>query len=133
MKRLRVLAGVAGVVLASLLPAIGAVLQLASTPELFRPRDDPVSDFERRFARLRGELRSQPIVGYLPPVRLEPTARKAHLYLTRYTLAPTLVRSGLEQPLVVADLIGDPGELPPHFAVRRDFGGGLLLLERVGQ
>jgi hypothetical protein len=36
-----------------------------------------------------------------------------------------------EQALVVADGVTDIGRVAPHLRVRRDFGNGLLLLERA--
>lgn len=130
MRRARVIAGVVCVVLAALLPTVGVILQLRETPNWYRPRDDDVSAFERRYVELRRELAGETPVGYLAPSRLDPAARKAHLYMTRYVLAPTLVRDGPMTQLVVADLVGDASELPRRYIVRRNFGNGLLLLER---
>lgn len=133
MRRARVIAAVACVVLAGLIPAMNVVPQLAETQAWTHPRDDDVSIFERRFTALRAALRGQPAVGYLAPQQLQPAARRAHLFLTRYTLAPTQVRNRLDEQLVVADLMADRAALPPHLSVRQNFGGGLLLLERAEQ
>jgi hypothetical protein len=130
MKRARVIIALVCVVGAALLPAIGAVLQLIAMPDWYRPRDDPISSFERRFIVARDALRSEERIGYLPPQALDPKARRGHLYMTRYTLAPTHIRDTATRQLVLADLVADPTKLPANYRVKRDFGGGLLLLER---
>src|SRR4030095_12086244 len=53
MRRARFIAAAACVVLAALLPAAGVGIQLATTANLFRSRDDPVSEIDRRYAALR--------------------------------------------------------------------------------
>jgi hypothetical protein len=118
----------AAVIVAALLPAAGILTQVATDAAVLRRRDDPISVFERRLAPLREALRGEPLVGYLPPPGVD---REALLYTLRYTLAPVQVRSDLDAPLVVADGVRDPSQLPPQLRVRRDFGGGLLLLEAV--
>lgn len=116
---------------AALLPAIGVVLQLIAMPDWYRPRDDPISSFERRFVVVREALRGEDMIGYLPPQTLDAAARRGHLYMTRYALAPTHIRESTKRPLILADLVADRSTLPSNFRVKRDFGGGLLLLERV--
>jgi hypothetical protein len=127
MTRVRVALG--AVIAAALMPAVGVLVQTASNPALLRPRDDAMSAFERHLAPLREALRGERAVGYLAPSRA--VDRAAHLYSVRYALAPVQVRDGEDLPLVVADGMADARLFPPELSVRRDFGGGLYLLERV--
>lgn len=118
------------VVAAALLPAFGVFQQLVSSPGWYRLRDDPISAFERRYAPLRAALGSERVVGYLAPVAQDSPAARAHFYMSRYALAPVQVVDGTEPSLVVADGIAESSRVPAELTVRRDFGGGLLLLER---
>ena len=127
MTRLRL--ALAAVIAAALMPAIGILVQIASDPGIFRPRDDAMSAFERHLAALRETLRGEPVVGYLPPAQA--VDRAAHLYSVRYALAPVQVQNDDDLPLVVADGAADARHFPPQLRVRRDFGGGLYLLERI--
>jgi hypothetical protein len=122
-------AAVAVVVSVALLPAAGVLVQVVGNPRTLTPRDDPVSAFERRVAPLRAALRGERGVGYLAPEQAP--NRVAHLYSLRYTLAPIQVFDDVQRALVVADGVADTRRLPPDLRVRRDFGDGLLLLERV--
>ena len=131
MRRARVIIALACVVAAALLPAIGVVFQMFAMPDWYRPRDDPISSFERRFVAVREALRGQDMIGYLAPQTLDAEARRGHLYMVRYVLAPTHIRDSARRPLILADYVADRSTLPPNFRVKRDFGGGLLLLERV--
>jgi hypothetical protein len=115
------------VVATALLPALGVIVTTATNPGVLRRRDDPISAFERRVAPLRATLQGEREVGYLPPAHVD---REAHLYTMRYALAPVQVVEDASLALVVADA-ADAGALPAHLRVRRDFGQGLLLLERV--
>ena len=126
--RLRI--ALAVVILGALLPAATVVVQVAGNPKLLLPRDDPMSAFERHVAPLREALRAERSVGYLPPSS-PGVDRVAHLYSIRYALAPLRVLNRANLPLVIADGVADPRLLPPEFRVRRDFGSGLLLLERA--
>ena len=130
MRRVRLAVALAAVIAAALLPAAGVVQQLASSPDWDRPRDDPISAFERRYAPLRAALGGETVIGYLAPTAGDSPAARAHFYMSRYALAPVQVVDGIEPSLVVADGIADRQRLPPELAVRRDFGDGLLLLER---
>jgi len=125
----RVRVALAAVIAAALLPAAGVLVQVAVHPEVLRPRDDPLSAFERRMAPLREALGSERVVGYLAPS--QNVDRVAHLYSVRYALAPVKVRNKIDLPLVVADGVADAERLLPELRVRRDFGGGLFLLERA--
>jgi len=131
MMQLRRAAALAVIVATALLPAVSVLLQLEATSDWYRLRDDPMSVFDRRYAPLRTALGSQTVVGYLAPTTQDSPAGRAHFYMSRYALAPVQVVEGIEPTLVVADGVIDRSRLPGEFSVRRDFGGGLLLLERT--
>jgi hypothetical protein len=127
MTRLRV--ALAAVIIATLLPAAGVFTEVVSNPSMFRRRDDPISVFDRRLAPLREFVRTERVVGYLPPPLIKD--RAAHLYSVRYALAPVQVRDDPNLPLVVADGVVYGQLVPEQMRVRHDFGDGLLLLEQV--
>src|SRR5262249_13742817 len=129
MRMTRANAALAAVIVAALLPAAGIFLNVAANPAILRRQDDPMSTFERRVAPLRDVLSSERVVGYLAPAQI--ADRTAHFYSVRYALAPVQVLDEVDLPLVVADGVTDPQHLPSQLRVRRDFGDGLLLLERV--
>ncbi len=120
------------VVAAALWPALGVLVQLTTTSGWYLPHDDAVSAFERRYAGLREALRGVAVVGHLTTPG-STDAQTASLYLARYTLAPTRVTDDAAPALVIADGVPDRAHVPPRFAVRRDFGSGLLLLENLGE
>ena len=133
MKRVRViaaLAALAALVITALLPAVGVVAQLATTENWFRPRDDPVSAIDRRYAPLREALRGERVVGLVPPVPPEVKAYRAYLVIARYALAPTFVVYETKPPLLIVDGAAARRSAPPDFTLRRDFGNGLQILER---
>jgi hypothetical protein len=120
------------VVAAALLPAVGVLVQLASASDWYLPHDDAISAFERRYAGLREALRGVAVVGHLA-VPGSADTQTANLYLSRYTLAPTRVTDDADPPLVIADGVPDRAHVPPRYAVRLDFGNGLLLPERLDE
>jgi hypothetical protein len=128
MTRLRF--ALAAVIVTALLPTVGIFVALVSNPAMLRARDDPMSMFERRLAPVREAIRGERAVGFWTPQAEDHTA---HLYNLRYALAPVLVVDDPDLPIVVADRVTDPRALPPQLRVRRDFGQGLLLLERAPQ
>jgi hypothetical protein len=130
MKRARVIAALAGVICAALLPAAGVVLQLALTSDWFRPRDDPVSAVDRRYAMLREALRGEPVVGLVPPMAPTTKAYRAYLVIARYVLAPTHVVYSTNQRLLIVDGAAGRSRVPANFIERRNFGNGLVLMER---
>ena len=128
----RTAAALTAVVAAALLPTVGVLVQLASTSGWYLPHDDAVSVFERRYAGLREALRGVAVVGHLTaPGSAE--AQTANLYLERYTLAPTRVTDDTDPPLVIADGVSDRAHVPARYVIRRDFGNGLLLLDRLAE
>ena len=132
MRRVRIAVAVGGIAAAALLPALVIVQQLAASPNWYRPGEDSISAFERRYAPLRAALGTTTVVGYLPAASQDSAEARAQFYMSRYALAPVQVVDGLDAALVVADGVTDRGRLPAAFSVRRDFGRGLLLLERTG-
>lgn len=130
MTRTRITLALVAVCAAALMPAMSVLLQLATNDNWSPLGDDSITIFERRYAPLRDALNGQTVVDYREPDVGDSTAKLAHFYMTRYALAPVQVVVDSDAPLVVADAVKDPGQLPPELSVRQDFGGGLLLLER---
>lgn len=130
MTRTRIAIALLAVCAAGLLPAVSVLLQLATNDNWYRPGDDSITTFERRYAPLRDALSGQTVVDYREPDVGDSTAKLAHYYMTRYALAPVQVVVESDAPLVIADGVKDPGQLSPELTVRQDFGGGLLLLQR---
>ena len=130
MKRVRVIAALAAVLFTALLPAIGVVLQVASTEDPFRPRDDPVSVVDRRYAPLREALRGERVVSLIPPVPPDVKAYQAYLVIARYVLAPTFVVYQTNKKLLIVDGPAARSSAPPDFTLKRDFGNGVQILER---
>jgi hypothetical protein len=130
MTRTRIAIALIAVCAAALLPAMSVLLQLATNDDWYRPGADSMTAFERRYALLRDALSGQTVVDYREPDVGDSTAKLAHFYMTRYALAPVQVLVESDAPLVIADAVKDPSQLPPELTVRQDFGGGLLLLER---
>jgi hypothetical protein len=126
---LRVALALTALVATALLPACAVLVQLLQSPGWYRPHDDAVSAYERRCAALRAALHGAAVVGYLAPA-LPAASQTASLYMMQYSLAPIEVVDDPDHTLVVADGMPDRSRVPPGLAVRRDFGNGLLLLER---
>jgi hypothetical protein len=126
--RFRTLAAITAVTATALLPAVGVVVQLAHPSTWYRGTDD-VSVWDRLFEPLRTELHGVTKVGYFEVKGRARSATDARTYMTRYALAPIDVVGSVDADLVIAMGV-DPARLPSHFRVRRDFGNGLLLLER---
>jgi hypothetical protein len=133
MTRTRIAIALIAVCAAALLPAMSVLLQLATNDDWYRPGADSMTAFERRYALLRDALSGQTVVDYREPDVGDSTAKLAHFYMTRYALAPVQVLVESDAPLVIADAVKDPSQLPPELTVRQDFGGGLLLLERSAE
>lgn len=131
--RVRVIAALAAVLFTALMPAIGVVLQVASTMDPFRPRDDPVSVVDRRYAPLREALRGERVVSYIPPVPPNVKAYRPYLVIARYALAPTFVVYETNRKLLIVDGPAARSSAPPDFTLKRDFGNGVQILERQTQ
>lgn len=98
---------------------------------------DRVSPHERRLAGLRAVLPDSGIVGYtsagLSKRGFASLEAMQDFFLTQYVLAPVIVVSRADLPLVVGDY-GDSvdsasvGRAPPGYRVLLDLGNGVVLL-----
>jgi hypothetical protein len=105
---------------------------------------DEISIYERRFAELRTMLPPRGVVGYLGhprPTGATPGDSSAaallhfrRYLLAQYTLSPLLLVESTEPEFVVGNF--DPGttDMPMTAGLRvvRDFGDGLVLLQKAG-
>ena len=127
------------VVLAGL---IASIQNLISTRDLGSVSDDPVADWEKRFAPLKEELPfRRGIVGYIsdadvPGSSYDAANDQGEYVLAQYVLAPIIIKRGTNQEWDVANLDRQAFELwnrtnGSQFDVTA-FKGGLYLLHRVG-
>jgi hypothetical protein len=121
----------------------GAAHNLFSTPDLGSLRDDPVADWERRFAPVRARLPFvRGIVGYIsdsdvPGAAFDPANEEGEYILTQYALAPIIIVRGADQEWNLANLTRDSFE---RWQLLHAAGyeivfqqNGLYLLHRTGQ
>lgn len=119
-----------------------SVRNLLSTPSLGSPADDPVADWERRFAPLKRDLPFvRGFVGYIsdssiPGITTDLANDQGEYVLTQYVMAPIIILKGTDQEWNI-------GNLSPQayrawslnhqgtFDVK-SFTGGLYLLHRIG-
>lgn len=79
----------------------------------------------RRFAALRQALPKRGTVGYIGPSQ---SSTLGYYYLTQYSLAPLVVDSSIDHPLVVGNFPNSrPDRIPPNLTLLKDFGDGVLL------
>ena len=87
-----------------------------------------------RFDALKAALPRHGIVCYAPGPEISFETKK-HYFLAQYALAPVVLRAATDCDLLISDF---PGGVPRAvsadrgWTVSRDFGNGLLLLERSG-
>lgn len=98
------------------------------------PSPDGVTEFEGRFAVLRGMLPPKGIIGYMTDPGTPPadTNAQAEYHLTQYALAPILVVNSPQQRFVVGNFhqTVTTGSLRDRgFRTVREFGKGIVLLE----
>ena len=98
------------------------------------PSPDGVTEFEGRFAVLRGMLPPKGIIGYMTDPETPPTDTnaQAEYHLTQYALAPVLVVNSSQQRFVVGNFhrAVTTGALRDRgFKTLREFGNGIVLLE----
>jgi len=123
----------AAIAVVFVLALLGVHRLLVSAPE----RGLDVAAFDRRFAAMRDTL-PRGVVGYLSDSDFF-----GEYYATQYALAPVVVyalprpagfaRSG-SAPILVVGNFNSPARIPDALArntliLKRDFGGGVLLLE----
>jgi hypothetical protein len=119
-----------------------SVQNMISTRELGSVNDDPVADWEKRFAPLIEQIPFQRgVVGYIsdseiPGSTYDAANDEGEYVLTQYVLAPVVIQRGTAQEWNIANLDKTAYELwskanGTRFQVTA-FKGGLYLLHRVG-
>jgi hypothetical protein len=127
--KLRLFAGLALLIGGALLSSYRLLQQ--SPPLSSRRAPDEVSAYEGRFARARRVLPPHGVICYVPDFNSTEAAKK-DFFLARYALAPLVVRTVPDCDPLIADFPSGPPPsfLDRHYAVREDFGEGVLLLKR---
>ncbi len=94
-----------------------------------------VASFENRFDEFRKTVRPHSVYGYVSDNAPNDPSARPEFYLTQYTLAPALVKSTAEEPLVIVNFHSgkpDYGLLRANkLALVQDFGNGVMLCRRV--
>jgi hypothetical protein len=94
-----------------------------------------VASFENRFDEFRKTVRPHSVYGYLSDNAPNDPSARPEFYLTQYTLAPALVRSTGEEPLVIVNLHDNKVTAKllqvNKLALVQNFGNGVLLCRRV--
>jgi len=88
-----------------------------------------------RFDALKGALPRRGVVCYAPSPEISFETKK-HYFLAQYAVAPVVLRTGKDCDLLISDFPGGPPQAVSTdggWTVSRDFGNGLLLLERSGR
>ena len=88
-----------------------------------------VTSFENRFDEFRKTVRPHSVYGYVSDNAPNDPSTLPEFYLTQYTLAPALVKSTAEEPLVIVNFHSgkpDYGLLRANkLALVRDLGNGV--------
>lgn len=119
-----------------------AAQNLIATAELGSLQDDPVADWERRFASIREHLPFvRGIIGYIsdsdvPGAAFDAANDEGEYILTQYALAPIIITRGADQEWNLANLTRQSFDRwwsahGSHFEVVLQ-GSGLYLLRRIG-
>jgi hypothetical protein len=120
----------------------GSLQNLLSTRDLGSVSDDPVADWEQRFAPIKADLPfRRGVVGYISDSSVAGASYDAandegEYVLTQYILSPIIIIKGTDQEWNVANLDRAAFELwektnNGRFAVT-SYKGGLYLLHRMG-
>ena len=90
-----------------------------------------VASFEDRFSELQKTLSPHTVLGYLSDNPVTDPSNQAEFNLTQYTLAPALVKSSIDEHLVVLNYHSTTPDFPAlrarHLVAVRAFGRGVLL------
>jgi hypothetical protein len=129
----RVLGAILSVAAVSLL-SVGRLFIQVSDFYPKAPVPDGVTEFDGRFAALRGMLPTKGVIGYMTDPETPPADvnAQAEFHLTQYALAPILVVNSPQQRFVVGNFhkVVTTGSLRDRgFKTVREFGRGIVLLE----
>jgi hypothetical protein len=120
----------AALALCSTLWALLDILGAVSHNQIFG-----VTSFENRFDEFRKTVRPHSVYGYVSDNAPNDPSARPEFYLTQYTLAPALVKSTAEEPLVIVNFHSgkpDYGLLRANkLALVRDLGNGVMLCRRL--
>ena len=119
-----------------------SVINLISTKNLGSVSDDPVADWEKRFAPIKPQIPfERGVIGYIsdadvPGASYDAANDEGEYVLTQYVLAPVIIKRGTNQEWNIANLDRPAFELwsksnAGRFQVTA-FKGGLYLLHRIG-
>lgn len=87
-----------------------SIQNLASTKDLGSITDDPVADWEKRFAPLKADLPfTRGTVGYIsdssiPGIAFDPPNEEGEYVLTQYVMAPIIIIKGTDQEWNIGNL-----------------------------
>jgi hypothetical protein len=104
-----------------------------------RHSGDPISEYEKRFTRLRQVLPRNGAVGFLSddpaPFLKGDYVRDGTLYLTQYALSPVVVYDTAQVPLVVGNFHSSSAPSPELWKNLRlrpiaNYGNGVVLFKR---
>jgi hypothetical protein len=126
---LRVSTAILSLIICALFVNIQALAEIILFPERLT-RD--ISQYEKRFKKLREILPAEGAVGYISDEQED--KNDARYQVAQYALAPVIVARSLEQNIIIGNFsdasarpgIYEKGGLVPI----RDFGGGLVILTR---
>lgn len=120
-----------------------SIRNLIATKDLGSVTDDPVADWEKRFAPIKERLPFQRgLIGYIsnssiPGAKYDPANDEGEYVLTQYVMAPVIIVKGTAQEWNIANLDRQAFELwgksnQGLFEVTA-YKGGLYLLHRIGK
>ena len=119
-----------------------SVQNLIATKDLGSVNDDPVADWEKRFAPIKAKIPfERGVVGYIsdadiPGSTYDAANDEGEYVLTQYVLAPVIIQRGTNQEWNIANLDKPSFDLWSKSNDRRfevtALKGGLYLLHRIG-
>jgi hypothetical protein len=137
----RQFAGIAIVVVISLIVNLKLLLNLMHHTDLNAVGADAISLYEKKFKDMESKLPSKDIVGYIDDrfgrmddAKIASLSAEliARYYLTQYALAPHLIENSIKHRFVIGNFMNysySKEVIPSGATVRMDFGGGLVLIE----
>ena len=119
----------------SVLSAAGLLLNLVqqvSVPGVA----EQIPNFLARFNEIRKDLPAREEIGYINDATPDATVRLEEYYLTQYALAPAVIVDSPDERLVVANFHQPANQAMlknRQLTVKRDYGAGVLLLQKAPQ